>query len=97
MKLQKHIRFLYSKGGLYKVYNGNLLLHGCIPMAPDGTQLSFSLGGKKRSGRAFLDYAEAVARQGTTPSPAATSGSSEWTSCGFSGPGATPPPSDGTG
>ena len=68
-KLQKHIRFLYSKGGLYKVYNGNLLLHGCIPMAPDGTQLSFSLGGKKRSGRAFLDYAEAVARQGYYAKP----------------------------
>ncbi len=68
-KLQKHIRFLYSKGGLYKVYNGNLLLHGCIPMASDGTQLSFSLGGKKRSGRAFLDYAEAVARQGYYAKP----------------------------
>ena len=30
-KLQKHTRFLYSKGGLYKISNGNLLFHGCIP------------------------------------------------------------------
>ena len=29
-KLQRHVRFLYSKGGLYKVCNGNLLLHGCV-------------------------------------------------------------------
>lgn len=62
-KLQKHVRFLYSKGSLYKIYNGNLLFHGCIPMAEDGSLLPFSLGGKVRSGRAFLDYAEQTARK----------------------------------
>ena len=54
-KLQQHIRFLYSKGGLYKVFNGNLLFHGCIPMAEDGSFLKFTIGGKERSGREFLD------------------------------------------
>ena len=62
-KLQKHIRFLYSKGGLYKVMNGNLLFHGCIPMNQDGTLMSFSIGGKVRSGREFCDYAEKTARK----------------------------------
>ena len=62
-KLQKHIRFLYSKGGLYKVYNGNLLFHGCIPMTEDGELMSFTIGGKKRSGRVFLDYAEKITRK----------------------------------
>ncbi|MBQ3090267.1 MAG: fructose-1,6-bisphosphatase [Oscillospiraceae bacterium] len=62
-KLQKHVRFLYSKGGLYKVHNGNLLFHGCIPMTADGQLLSFSIGGKERSGREFLDYAEKTARK----------------------------------
>ncbi len=62
-KLQKHVRFLYSKGCLYKVYNGNLLFHGCIPMAEDGSLLRFTIGGKERSGRAFLDYAEKTARK----------------------------------
>ncbi len=62
-KLQKHIRFLYSKGGLYKVINGNLLFHGCIPMNPDGSLMSFTIGGKIRSGREFLDYAEKTARK----------------------------------
>ena len=62
-KLQKHIRFLYSKGSLYKVFNGNLLFHGCIPMTADGQLLSFSIGGKERKGREFLDYADTAARQ----------------------------------
>ncbi|MBR4098954.1 MAG: fructose-1,6-bisphosphatase [Clostridium sp.] len=62
-KLQQHVRFLYSKGGLYKVFNGNLLFHGCIPMTEDGRLLSFTLNGKTLSGRAFLDYAEKLARR----------------------------------
>ena len=62
-KLQRHIRFLYSKGGLYKVHNGNLLFHGCIPMEPDGRLMEFNLSGKVRSGKEFLDYAERTARK----------------------------------
>lgn len=62
-KLQRHVRFLYSKGSLYRVYNGNLLFHGCIPMAADGTLLSFSVGCKDLSGMEFLDYADLTARR----------------------------------
>ena len=62
-KLQRHIRFLYSKGGLYKIYNGNLLFHGCIPMTEDGKLMSFSIGGRQLAGREFLDYAEKIARK----------------------------------
>ena len=62
-KLQRHVRFLYAKGGLYKVINGNLLFHGCIPMTADGNLLTFTIGGKERKGREFLDYAEKTARK----------------------------------
>ena len=62
-KLQKHIRYLYSKGGLYKVHNGNLLFHGCIPMTADGQLMKFTIGGMERSGKEFLDYAEKTARK----------------------------------
>jgi len=62
-KLQKHTRYLYSKGGLYKVINGNLLFHGCIPMNEDGSLMTFTIGGKERSGKRFLDYAEKTARK----------------------------------
>ena len=68
-KLQKHVRFLYSKGGLYKVFNGNLLFHGCIPMREDGSLQTFTIGGKERSGREFLDYAEKTARKAYYDAP----------------------------
>lgn len=61
-KLQKHIKFLYDKGNLYKCFNGNLLVHGCIPLNEDGSLLEFNIGGKKRSGKEFFDYVEKVAR-----------------------------------
>lgn len=63
-KLQTHIRFLFSKGNLYKCFNGNLLLHGCVPMNPDGTFMEFDIHGKKLKGKAFLDYAEKLAYTG---------------------------------
>ena len=62
-KLQRHVRFLYSKGSLYRIYNGNLLFHGCIPMEEDGTLMKFSFGGRELSGKAFLDYADLNARK----------------------------------
>ncbi|MER2235059.1 MAG: fructose-1,6-bisphosphatase [Candidatus Limivicinus sp.] len=62
-KLQQHVRFLYSKGSLYKIHNGNLLFHGCIPLTPDGQLLSFNLDGTVRSGKDFLDFADTAARQ----------------------------------
>ena len=62
-KLQRHIRFLYSKGSLYKVHNGNLLLHSCVPMTENGKLLHFSIGGRIRAGREFMDYADRTARK----------------------------------
>ena len=63
-KLQMHTRFLYSKGGLYKVINQNLLFHGCIPMNDDGSLMTFTIGGKERRGKRFLDYAEKNRQKG---------------------------------
>ena len=62
-KLQKHVRFLYSKGGLYKIVNGNLLFHGCIPMNENGQLQTFTISGTELSGKAFMDYADKTARQ----------------------------------
>ena len=63
-KLQKHIRFLYAKGSMYLNYNNNLLYHGCIPMTEDGEFKEVCLKGKKYSGKALLDKAEQIAREG---------------------------------
>ena len=68
-KLQRHVRFLYSKGSLYKIFNGNLLFHGCIPMAEDGSLLTFQADGKTLSGKAFLDYADLTARRAYYSAP----------------------------
>ncbi len=62
-KLQAHVRFLFSKGSFYKIYNGNLIFHGCVPMTPEGELLSFRLGGKERRGRSLFDYADKSARK----------------------------------
>ena len=62
-KLQEHVRFLYSKGSLYKIYNGNLLFHGCIPLDENGELMSFRLDDKERKGKEFLDFVDTSARQ----------------------------------
>lgn len=54
-KLQRHIRYIYSKGAMYKTCNNNLLFHGCIPMDANGELQSVSIRGVKYTGRALLD------------------------------------------
>ena len=62
--LKKHIRFMYSVGGIYKIHNGNLLYHGCVPMDADGSFSSVdSIVGSPLSGKAYLDACDKVARR----------------------------------
>ncbi len=63
-KLQRHVRFLFTKGSLYKVYNGNLLYHGCVPMNEDGSFTSVEIYGKKYAGKELYDVLESYARKG---------------------------------
>ena len=64
-KLQRHVQFLYSTGGMYLRCNGNLLYHGCIPMEPDGSFAPIPVaGGEVLRGREAIDAADLLARQG---------------------------------
>ncbi|MDE6015605.1 MAG: fructose-1,6-bisphosphatase [Acetatifactor sp.] len=63
-KLQRHVRFLYSKGGMYKIYNGNLLYHGCVPLNEDGSFQKVEIFGREYSGKALYDVLEYYARRG---------------------------------
>lgn len=63
-KLQKDIRFLFSKGSMYKVYNSNLLFHGCVPMDEEGNFLKVNLFGKEYAGKALYDALDNYARKG---------------------------------
>ena len=62
--LQSHVKFLYARGSLYKVYNRNLLFHGCIPMTESGDfqGVTFS-DGRKVSGKEYMDSCDRIARK----------------------------------
>lgn len=63
-KLQKHMRFLLTKGSLYKVYNNNLLYHGCVPLTEDGRLKEIQLFGKTYRGRELYDVLDSYVRKG---------------------------------
>ena len=63
-RLQRHVRFLFSKGSMYLVYNGNLLFHGCIPMNEDGSFKAVQVGDELVSGRALMERFDRLARLG---------------------------------
>ena len=61
--LRRHVDFLYEHGSMYRVCNGNLLFHGCVPLNDDGTFSSMNCLGTWRSGRDYLDFCDAIARR----------------------------------
>lgn len=63
-KLQEHMRFLLNKGGLYKVYNNNLLYHGCVPLTADGQLKEVEIYGKTYKGRSLYEALETYVRKG---------------------------------
>ncbi len=63
-KLQRHVRFLYSNGGLYKVFNSNLLYHGCVPLDEKGDFKKVKIADKEYSGKALYDVLDNYARKG---------------------------------
>ncbi len=65
-RLQKHVRFLFSKGSMCLKFNSNLLYHGCIPVNEDGTFKKVKIGssGKEYSGKEYFDRLEILIREG---------------------------------
>ena len=62
-KLERHVKLLFRKGGMFTVYNRNLLFHGCIPLNDDGSFMALDAFGGK-SGRALMEAADKAARRG---------------------------------
>ncbi|MBP3885285.1 MAG: fructose-1,6-bisphosphatase [Olsenella sp.] len=62
-RLRRHVGFLYEKGSLYLVHDGNLLLHGCIPMQADGTFSRVLCEGVPMAGKTYLDFCDHIARR----------------------------------
>ena len=63
-KLRQHVKFLYSKGSLYKVFNNNLLFHGCVPFNNNGTFKEFTFKNITYKGKSLFDFLEHEARKG---------------------------------
>lgn len=63
-KLQEHARFLLTKGSLFKVFNSNLLYHGCVPLNEDGTFKEVELFGKKFKGKMLYEKLDSYIRKG---------------------------------
>lgn len=61
--LQRHVRFLFSKGSVYLKYNGNLLFHASVPMNADGTFREVQLDGKRLLGEALLREVDRLTRE----------------------------------
>ena len=62
-KLQRHVRLMLKRGSMYKIYNGNLVYHGCVPMNEDGSFAKVNVFGKEYSGKALYDVLESYVRK----------------------------------
>lgn len=62
-RLNKHVKFLYSNGSMYKCVNSNLLYHGCIPMDDNGNFMEVKHGDKRYSGKEYLDFIDEQVRK----------------------------------
>ncbi len=62
-KLRKHMDFLYKNSSMYKIYNNNLLFHGCIPLNKDGSLRKILIDGKVYSGKKLMDYFDKVIKK----------------------------------
>ena len=62
-KLQRHVRLMLKRGSMYKIYNGNLLYHGCVPMNVDGSFAKVNVFGNEYSGKALYDVLESYVRK----------------------------------
>lgn len=62
-KLRKHMDLLFEKGGVYRIYNGNLLFHGCVPLTKDGEIASVELFSKSLRGKEYFDFCDEMTRK----------------------------------
>ena len=60
--LKAHVDFLLKRGSMYKVFNGNLLMHGCIPTEENGEFSTVTVGDKGYKGKALYDRLDPLVR-----------------------------------
>ncbi|MFH5810252.1 fructose-bisphosphatase class III [Companilactobacillus sp. FL22-1] len=61
-QLNEHMWFMFDNGSMYHRHNGNLLFHGCVPTAKDGSFIPVKIDGEEYSGKALFDKASEIIR-----------------------------------
>ncbi len=61
-KLKKHMRCLFTYGGMYLVCNSNLLYHASVPLNQDGSFKEVTIGNKKYKGKKLMDKVDQLIR-----------------------------------
>ena len=61
-KLKKHMRCLFTYGGMYLVCNSNLLYHASVPLNEDGNFKEVTIGKKKYKGKKLMDKVDQLIR-----------------------------------
>ena len=61
-RLSEHIDFLLKKGSMYKVFNGNLIMHGCVPTEENGEFSLVPVGDERYSGKKLYDKLNVVVK-----------------------------------
>lgn len=62
-RLHEHMSFLLNKGTFYKVFNGNLLYHGCMPLDENGEFKTVEIYGEKLKGKELYDRLDTYVRR----------------------------------
>ena len=55
---RRHIRFLFEHGSLYKICDGDLLAHACVPLNDDGALKEVDIFGVTCKGKSLYDEAQ---------------------------------------
>ncbi len=63
-KLRYHMAYMMNNGSMYLKYNGNLLLHGCVPVDEDGKMLGWTVDGQTYAGKDLFDFFEKILKEG---------------------------------
>lgn len=61
-KLNEDMWFMIDNGSMYLKHNGNLLMHGCVPVDENGNFLKFRMDGREYYGKGLCDYFEEILR-----------------------------------
>ena len=62
-RFKKHIRCLLKRGGMYGIYNSNLLFHASIPLTENGELKEVVIEGETLQGKTLLDKIDELVRQ----------------------------------